>query len=204
MPGLPYPLPHCSETLEGVVAVAHFSSVVFWSWLAPAAFGLEKSFRASHAMLVLHTWLCLVRLRAEEQKEDAAEIGQTIYDLLNHDCEKRVVAAGVRARLATPQPSYCRSSGNHAPEIAVTALHFGLVVWILCPWTVQLPASSLLLRCAWLVRPPPTPGPFLQVTVLISKWMKELEKNFYGACLAYDGALKPEAPKGALESALWR
>lgn len=82
---------------RGGVAAARSKLDLQWCCIGcgPAAFGLEKSFRASHAMLVLHTWLCLVRLRAEEQKEDAAEIGQTVYDLMNHDCEKRVVKAGV-------------------------------------------------------------------------------------------------------------
>jgi hypothetical protein len=58
-----------------------------------SAFVLEKSFRTTHAMLLLHMWLTLVRLRAEGK--DGAKVGQTIYELFNHDLEKRIVAAGV-------------------------------------------------------------------------------------------------------------
>eukprot|EP00850_Spirogloea_muscicola_P024591 SM001112S18866 [mRNA] locus=s1112:662:2108:- [translate_table: standard] len=92
------------------------------------ALGLPRNFRTVHAVLVLHIWLCLVRLRAEGPR--GAEVGQTLYDLFNHDCEKRIHAAG--------------------------------------------------------------------------KWMKELEKNFYGACSAYDYAVLPTAASDALPRALWR
>jgi cytochrome b pre-mRNA-processing protein 3 len=40
--------------------------------------------------------------------------------------------------------------------------------------------------------------------VLLSKWMKELEKNFYGAVTAYDAAMKPDAAQDELSRALWR
>lgn len=40
--------------------------------------------------------------------------------------------------------------------------------------------------------------------VLLSKWMKELEKNFYGAVASYDKAMRPEADKDELARALWR
>lgn len=39
---------------------------------------------------------------------------------------------------------------------------------------------------------------------MFSKWMKELEKMFYGAVKAYDEAMKPEASKDDLAQALWR
>jgi len=44
----------------------------------------------------------------------------------------------------------------------------------------------------------------LQLKVLLSKWMKELEKNFYGAVAAYDKAMGPEAAQDELARALWR
>lgn len=44
----------------------------------------------------------------------------------------------------------------------------------------------------------------LQLKVLLSKWMKELEKNFYGAVAAYDMAMRPEAAQDELARALWR
>lgn len=99
-----------------------------------ATFSLEKSFRTTHAMLVLHTWMCLVRLRGEGK--DGSDFGQALYEVYNEDLERRVVAAGVK--------------------------------------------------------------------MLFSKWMKELEKIFYGAVLAYDNAMKPEASKDELARALWR
>jgi cytochrome b pre-mRNA-processing protein 3 len=40
--------------------------------------------------------------------------------------------------------------------------------------------------------------------VLLSKWMKELEKNFYGSVTAYDAAMKPDAAQDELSRALWR
>ncbi|MCO5570334.1 hypothetical protein L7F22_024053 [Adiantum nelumboides] len=42
------------------------------------------------------------------------------------------------------------------------------------------------------------------VRMLFSKWMRELEKMFYGAVKVYDEALKLDAPKDALVRALWR
>eukprot|EP00250_Pteridium_aquilinum_P012147 c20535_g1_i1 orf=492-1334(-) len=57
-------------------------------------FNLEKSFRTTHAMLVLHMWLLLVRIKAE--KPDGSEFSQSLYILYNEDLEKRVVAAGVK------------------------------------------------------------------------------------------------------------
>lgn len=54
---------------------------------------MEKKFRTVYALLVVHVWLALVRLRAEGKA--GGEVGQMVYDLFNHDCEKRVAAAGV-------------------------------------------------------------------------------------------------------------
>lgn len=99
-----------------------------------ATFKLEKTFRTTHAMLVLHTWMCLVRLRAEGK--DGSDFGQFLYDVYNQDLERRVVAAGVK--------------------------------------------------------------------MLFSKWIKELEKMFYGAVMAYDKAMQPEASKDDLACTLWR
>ncbi|KAJ7539217.1 hypothetical protein O6H91_11G081400 [Diphasiastrum complanatum] len=99
-----------------------------------ASLDLEQNFRTTHALLVLHLWLCLVRLRAEGK--EGVEAGQYLYEVFNHDVEQRVVKAGVK--------------------------------------------------------------------MLVSKWMKELEKNFYGAVSAYDAAMKPNASKDELAQALWR
>jgi len=41
------------------------------------------------------------------------------------------------------------------------------------------------------------------VKVRVSKWLKELEKNFYGACVAYDKAMKDEDQE-ELQRSLYR
>jgi len=43
-----------------------------------------------------------------------------------------------------------------------------------------------------------------QVNLLLTKWMKELEKIFYGNIIAYDAALSPEAKNDELANVLWR
>ncbi|CAI7786933.1 unnamed protein product [Closterium sp. NIES-54] len=98
------------------------------------ALGLPSQFRTHHALLVLHTWLALLRLRKEGAQ--GAAVGQTFYHTFNHDVERRVVAAGVK--------------------------------------------------------------------MLVSKWMRELERSFYGAAAAYDAAVAPGASADALPKALWR
>lgn len=42
------------------------------------------------------------------------------------------------------------------------------------------------------------------IKLLVSKWMRELEKSFYGAAAAYDAAVAPAASTNALPNALWR
>lgn len=44
----------------------------------------------------------------------------------------------------------------------------------------------------------------LQVNLLLSKWMKELEKIFYGNIVAYDAAILPEAKLDELQNVIWR
>ena len=43
-----------------------------------------------------------------------------------------------------------------------------------------------------------------KVNLLLTKWMKELEKIFYGNIVAYDTALLPEAKPGDFSNAIWR
>ncbi|CAI7864083.1 unnamed protein product, partial [Closterium sp. NIES-53] len=40
--------------------------------------------------------------------------------------------------------------------------------------------------------------------LLVIKWMRELERSFYGAAAAYDAAVAPGANADALSKALWR
>ncbi|XVE56435.1 hypothetical protein DITRI_Ditri04bG0008900 [Diplodiscus trichospermus] len=97
-------------------------------------FNLEKTFKMTFSLLVLHMWLCLRRLKAEGK--DGVELGQYLYEIYNHDVELRVSKAGVN--------------------------------------------------------------------LLLTKWMKELEKILYGNIVAYDAALLPEATKEELTEVIWR
>ena len=62
-----------------------------------AALGLEKRFANTHALLCLHVWLALVRLRAEGR--DGKDIAQMVYEDFQEDVEKRVHAEGVKVRI---------------------------------------------------------------------------------------------------------
>ncbi|KAK9913978.1 hypothetical protein M0R45_037777 [Rubus argutus] len=97
-------------------------------------FNLEKTFKTSYALLVLHMWLCLRRLKQEGK--EGVEFGQYVYEIYNHDVELRVSKAGVN--------------------------------------------------------------------LLLTKWMKDLEKIFYGNIVAYDAALLPEARQDDLQNVIWR
>ncbi|KAJ9140024.1 hypothetical protein P3X46_030711 [Hevea brasiliensis] len=97
-------------------------------------FNLEKTFKMTFSLLVLHMWLCLRRLKQEGK--EGVEFGQYLYDIYNHDVELRVSKAGVN--------------------------------------------------------------------LLLTKWMKELEKIFYGNIVAYDAAMLPEAKSDELEKVVWR
>lgn len=98
------------------------------------AFNLEKTFKTTYSLLVLHMWLCLRRLKQEGK--DGVELGQYVYEIYNHDVELRVSKAGVN--------------------------------------------------------------------LLLHKWMKELERIFYGNVVAYDAALLPDANKDDLTNVLWK
>lgn len=97
-------------------------------------FNLEKTFKTTFSLLVLHMWLFLCRLK--EEGKEGAEFGQHLYEIYNHDLEMRVSKAGVN--------------------------------------------------------------------LLLIKWMKELEKIFYGNIVAYDDAMKPDAKHDQLTNAIWR
>jgi cytochrome b pre-mRNA-processing protein 3 len=85
-----------------------------------AALGLRPSvFADEHALLCLHVWMLLVRLRPEGP--DGKDTAQALYENFSDDVEARVRAAGVRVR--------------------------------------------------------------------VSKWLAELEKQFYGGATAYDKAM---------------
>ncbi|CAA6656410.1 unnamed protein product [Spirodela intermedia] len=87
-------------------------------------FHLEKTFKTTFSLLVLHMWL------------EGVELGQYLYELYNHDLELRVSKAGVN--------------------------------------------------------------------LLLTKWMKDLEKIFYGNIVAYDAAMSTEAKNDDLTNVIWR
>lgn len=97
-------------------------------------FNIEKTFKTTFSLLVLHMWMCLRRLK--EEGKEGVEFGQYVYEIYNHDLELRVSKAGVN--------------------------------------------------------------------LLLTKWMKDLEKIFYGNLVAYDAALLPEAGKDDLMNVIWR
>jgi len=97
-------------------------------------FQLEKTFKTTFSLLVLHMWLVLRRLK--EEGKDGVKFGQYIYEMYNHDVELRVSKAGVN--------------------------------------------------------------------LLLTKWMKELEKIFYGNIVKYDAAISAEARQDDLVNVIWR
>ena len=97
------------------------------------ALEVPSDFQHQHAMLSLHVWLLLVRLRAEG--EDGKRLAQMMYDNFQDDVEGRARTAGVKVRL--------------------------------------------------------------------QKQLTELEKQFYGSCMAYDKAIKGEGTE-SLAAALQR
>ncbi|XP_062164286.1 uncharacterized protein LOC133870982 [Alnus glutinosa] len=97
-------------------------------------FNLEKTFKTTFSLLVLHMWLCLRRLK--EEGKEGVEFGQYLYEIYNHDVELRVSKAGVN--------------------------------------------------------------------LLLIRWMKDLEKIFYGNVVAYDSAMLPEARSDELSNVIWR
>ena len=58
-----------------------------------AVFQLEKTFKTTFALLVLHMWLFLRRMKVEGK--EGVEFGQYLYEIYNHDLELRVSKAGV-------------------------------------------------------------------------------------------------------------
>ncbi|XP_004485601.2 uncharacterized protein [Cicer arietinum] len=97
-------------------------------------FNLEKTFKTTFSLLVLHMWFYLRRIKQEGN--EGVEFGQYLYEIYNHDLELRVSKAGVN--------------------------------------------------------------------LLLIKWMKELEKIFYGNIVAYDAAILPEAKPSDFTNVIWR
>ncbi|KAK8943499.1 hypothetical protein KSP40_PGU000615 [Platanthera guangdongensis] len=122
-------------------------------------FNLEKTFKTTFSMLVLHMWLFLRRLK--EEGKEGSEFGQHLYEIYNHDLEMRVSKAGPSKVMERKTSERC--AGN---------------------------------RDGFQNR--------RSVNLLLIKWMKELEKIFYGNIVVYDDAMKPDAKHDELTNAIWR
>lgn len=66
---------------------------LLFSCLMCVVFQLEKTFKTTFSLLVLHMWLVLRRLK--EDGKEGVELGQYLYEIYNHDVELRVSKAGV-------------------------------------------------------------------------------------------------------------
>jgi hypothetical protein len=104
-------------------------------------------------------------------------------------------------------PRLCsRGGGSVLQPKATPAIRTGKAVMegdisILFSWTEWRPAPAmhacLLLVTEVLVS-------LRQVTMSASSYLRDLEKNFYGAASAYDTAVAPSAARSELPQALWR
>ncbi len=63
-----------------------------------AQLGLERTFRSQHAMMGLHVWMLLVRLR--RRGEEAERVSQDLYTQFQMATERRVYEEGVRVRIS--------------------------------------------------------------------------------------------------------
>jgi hypothetical protein len=138
----------------------------------PAALALPPTFSATYSLLCLHVFMLLVRLRAEGN--DGADLAQILYEGFQDDVELRVHAEGVKV-------------GDFQPCHPALPVHSG-------GSEVQAVCCSPMASWGW--RPPGLIDRCevngcdnaLPTQVRVSKWLKELEKMFYGACEAYEKA----------------
>lgn len=73
-----------------------YFSCLMCVFMLHAVFSLEKTFKTTFSLLVIHMWLCLRRLKQEGK--EGVELGQYLYEIYNHDVELRVSKAGVSYR----------------------------------------------------------------------------------------------------------
>ncbi|XP_074576961.1 uncharacterized protein LOC141833425 [Curcuma longa] len=123
-----------SKAIRGANAVYHRITSQVNKPAIYDVFNLEKTFKTTFSLLVLHMWLFL--RRSKEEGKEGADFGQYLYEIYNHDVELRVSKAGVN--------------------------------------------------------------------LLLTRWMKDLEKIFYGNIVAYDAALARDAKHDDLAKVIWR
>ncbi len=127
-------------------------------------------------MASLHLWLTLVRLRAE------GDAGKRLGQARPPPKLARIARAPRRAPPPLPRAAARSRPCAHCahPPLPLQEVydHF----W--ADMEVRVRAEGVVVR--------------------LGKWMKELEQSFYGSSAAYDAALAPDAPPGALQAALRR
>ncbi|KAG6534715.1 hypothetical protein ZIOFF_008618 [Zingiber officinale] len=123
-----------SKSIRGANAVYHRITSQVNKPAIYDVFNLEKTFKTTFSLLVLHMWLFL--RRSKEEGKEGVDFGQYLYEIYNHDVELRVSKAGVN--------------------------------------------------------------------LLLTTWMKDLEKIFYGNIVAYDAALARDAKHDDLAKVIWR
>ncbi|ONM57375.1 ubiquinol-cytochrome C chaperone family protein [Zea mays] len=133
-------------------------------------FQLEKTFKTTFSLLVLHMWLVLRRLK--EEGKDGVKFGQYIYEMYNHDVELRVSKAGVFDTFLN-----ITFVSQRTPKFGCCTVEVVLQFFLVSDFNVNL---------------------------LLTKWMKELEKIFYGNIVKYDAAISPEAHQDDLVNVIWR
>ncbi|KAK6936869.1 Ubiquinol-cytochrome c chaperone [Dillenia turbinata] len=130
---------------------------------------LEKTFKTTFSLLVIHMWLCLHRLK--EDGNEGVEFGQYLYEIHNHDLELRVSKTG---------DQYSKDYG---------CIECSFLPFFGCKRGFLLSFDRNFL---W------------RVSLIRTRWMKDLEKIFYGNIVAYDAAMLPEAKHNELAKVLWR
>ncbi|PKU77555.1 hypothetical protein MA16_Dca013676 [Dendrobium catenatum] len=183
-------------------------------------FNLENTFRTTFSLLVLHMWLFLRRLK--EEGKEGAEFGQYLYEIYNHDLEMRVSKAGMILLQSKVIDTMSRLVlGNQDSLFGCHLLqNLGLSPGgANCSVFVCLTLSSLASKTGTALQTRLKMFSYsarvqlagvelymlvCKVNLLLTKWMKELEKIFYGNIVVYDDAMKPDAKHDELANAIWR
>ncbi|KAG5409476.1 hypothetical protein IGI04_005795, partial [Brassica rapa subsp. trilocularis] len=64
-----------------------------------SVFNLKKTFKITYSLLVLHMWIVLRRLK--EEGKEGVDLGQSVYEIYNHNVKVKVSKAGVNLLLLT-------------------------------------------------------------------------------------------------------
>ncbi|MQM07516.1 hypothetical protein Taro_040351 [Colocasia esculenta] len=187
-----------------------YATILLRGWIV---FHLEKTFKTTFSLLVIHMWLVLRRLK--EEGNEGVDFGQYLYEIYNHDLELRVSRAGMsetagdRLTAVLAVLTCFVLPAQHQPDSPSAATLCAASAWFLsCGTSVHLQLHQVqpMEGAAW-------PGDHendglkkrsLFVNLLLTKWMKDLEKIFYGNIVAYDSAMSTEAKNDDLLNVVWR